>query len=529
MIAKAFRMRNNGKTSMKRLVEYLTSDQNKRHRVADILIANCTYESPELAMREMLVTQARNRRATSDKTYHLMVSFRPGEDPTPETLRAVEAAVCKKLGFGEHQRIAVVHRDTDSVHLHVAINKIHPKRFTIHNPYRDWKELGKECERLEKSLYLAADNHTPTGRTETERRARDIEALTGEQSLLSWIRQECLPALKAADSWEAFHRELAKAGLSIKLQNNGVNFVAASGECVKGSGVDRAFSKAALEKRFGAFQEKPGTLKGIVPEKAYRRPPLDVSPEAKTNFAQAKERNEKQRKDRVHAVRSEQDSRIAVLLAEIKNDRLQARRTPASRPMKKKLYAAINCKYRAKLAAIRREARQKRQIVYRESPRYTWISFLQERAKDGDQNALEKLRGRAFSLAWKGGSAIRGENDVPPGEQHRIEQQPIDSVTKKGTIIYSVGKDELRDDGESFRINRDADLETAIVAMQIAQKRNGHCLRIDGDRQLRALMVDAAVAGKLRLTFSDTSMEMQRAARMQQQAHTPTRQQRDRI
>ncbi len=127
MIAKAFRMRNNGKTSMKRLVEYLTSDQNKRHRVADILIANCTYESPELAMREMLVTQARNRRATSDKTYHLMVSFRPGEDPTPETLRAVESAVCKKLGFGEHQRIAVVHHDTDSVHLHVAINKIHPK------------------------------------------------------------------------------------------------------------------------------------------------------------------------------------------------------------------------------------------------------------------------------------------------------------------------------------------------------------------------------------------------------------------
>ncbi len=529
MIAKTFRMRNRCKTSMKRLVEYITSDQNKRHRVGEIMIANCVYESPELAMREMLVTQAHNRRAESDKTYHLMLSFRPGEDPAPETLRAVESALCKKLGFGEHQRIAVVHRDTDSVHMHIAINKIHPKRFTIHNPYRDWKDLGKECERLEKALYLAADNHTPTGRTETERKARDIEALAGEQSLLSWIRRECLPALKAADSWESFHRELAKAGLSIKLQNNGVNFVAASGECVKGSGVDRSFSKSALEKRFGAFQSRPAGVDASVPEKTYRRMPLDASPEAENDFAQAKERIDKQRKERMGAIRGEQSAQIAVLVAEIRRERLQARRTPASRHMKKKLYAAINLKYRAKLAVIRREARRKRQTAYSESPRYTWVSFLQDRAKDGDQKALEKLRGRAFGLAWKGGNAVRGENDVLPGERHRIEKQVIDSVTKKGTLIYAVGKDEVRDDGESFRINRDAGLQTAIVAMQIARRRFGNCLRIDGERQLRELMVDAAVAGKLRVTFSDTSLEMKRAARMRQQEHSPTRQQRDRI
>ncbi len=266
MIAKAFRMCRSGTSSMRRLVEYITSEQGKAHRIGEIIISNCQYESPELAMWEMLITQARNHRATSDKTYHLLLSFRPGENPTPDTLRKVESAICRKLGFEEHQRIAVVHRDTDSVHLHIAINKIHPRKLTIHNPYRDWKDLGKECERLEKMLYLAADNHSPSVKTETERKARDIEALTGEQSLLTWIRQECLPALKMVDSWEAFHRELANAGLTIKLQNNGVNFVAASGERVKGSGVDRAFSKSALEKRFGAFQEMPAVIKDVTPQ-----------------------------------------------------------------------------------------------------------------------------------------------------------------------------------------------------------------------------------------------------------------------
>ena len=489
------------------------------------MIANCTYESPELAMREMLVTQARNNRATSDKTYHLLLSFRPGEDPTPDTIRKVESAVCRKLGFHEHQRIAVVHRDTDSVHLHVAINKIHPKRLTIHNPYRDWKDLGKECERLEKMLYLAADNHATTGKTETERKAQDIEALTGEQSLLTWIRKECLPALKAADSWEAFHRVLAEAGLTMKHQNNGVNFVAASGERVKGSGVDRAFSKSALEKRFGAFQEMPAALKEIVPQKSYQRNPLDASPEAKAGFAQAKERNEKQRTERVASIRNDQKSQFAVLAAEIKNDRLQARRTHASRTAKKKLYEAINLKYRAKLAAIRREARDKRGAVYRESPRYTWVSFLQEQARDGDQGALKKLRSRAEGMAQRRGNAVQGEEDALPGERERILNHPIDGVTKKGTVIYSLGKDSIRDDGETFRTNRDADINTAILALRIAQQRFGNRLYVSGDHPYRDLMINAAVEAKLGITFNDPTMEVKRRAFMERRTTNQTTQQ----
>ena len=529
MIPKTFRMRRPGKSSMKRLVEYITSDQNKAHRVGEIMISNCKFDSPELAMREMLVTQAHNQRATSDKTYHLMLSFRPGENPTPETIRKVELAVCRKLGFGEHQRIAVVHRDTDSVHLHVAINKIHPRRHTIHNPYRDWKSLGAECEKLEKALYLAADNHTPTGKTETERRAQDIEAMTGEQSLLSWIRQECVPALKAADSWEAFHRELAEAGLAIKIQNNGVNFVAASGECVKGSGVDRSLSKGALEKRLGAFQPRSAQLASVAPEKTYQRNPAGVSPKVKSEFAKTREKHEAQRKDRIAAIRAEQNAKIASLRAEMRRERLLARRTPASRLAKKRVYDALKQKYRAKMALLREEATQRRRTVYRESPRYTWMSWLQEQARDGDRKALEKLRSRAIGLAWKNGNAIRGEDDVPPDMHLRIENQKIDSVTKKGTIIYSVGKDVLRDDGESFRLNRDAGLDSAILALQIAQKRFGNCLFISGDRQYRDLMLKAAVEGKVGVSFSDPTLEMKRKAMMQQYSQNPTRQQRQRI
>ena len=52
-----------------------------------------------------------------------------------------------------------MHTDTDNLHIHVAINKIHPQKLTIHNPYCDYKALGTICQRLELAHGLALTNH----------------------------------------------------------------------------------------------------------------------------------------------------------------------------------------------------------------------------------------------------------------------------------------------------------------------------------------------------------------------------------
>jgi hypothetical protein len=59
----------------------------------------------------------------------------------------IEERFCKALGYAEHQRISVIHHDTDNVHIHVAINKIHPTTFTPHNPGCDYKTL-KICSSI---------------------------------------------------------------------------------------------------------------------------------------------------------------------------------------------------------------------------------------------------------------------------------------------------------------------------------------------------------------------------------------------
>jgi Relaxase/Mobilisation nuclease domain len=51
---------------------------------------------------EIAATQQLNARAKSDRTYHLLISLRAGENPDAKTLRAIEERFCKELGYAEH-------------------------------------------------------------------------------------------------------------------------------------------------------------------------------------------------------------------------------------------------------------------------------------------------------------------------------------------------------------------------------------------------------------------------------------------
>src|SRR5208337_4078465 len=141
IISKKVAMKAAEKSRFGKLVAYLLDPQGKKTRVGEVSITNCVSTDTTWAVREITATQRLNARAISDRTYHLLVSLRAGENPDAQTLRVIEERFCKALGYAEHQRVSVVHHDTDNVHIHVAINKIHPTTLTLHNPGCDYKTL----------------------------------------------------------------------------------------------------------------------------------------------------------------------------------------------------------------------------------------------------------------------------------------------------------------------------------------------------------------------------------------------------
>jgi hypothetical protein len=137
-----------------RTADYVLDTAHEGAKVGTVRVTNCKSEDPAMAVAEIKATQARNTRSKTDKTYHLVISFPPGERPERDQLRYIEDQLCAAIGFADHQRLSAVHTDTDHLHVHVAINKVNPKSFSNIEPYFDYRRLMETCARLEVELNL---------------------------------------------------------------------------------------------------------------------------------------------------------------------------------------------------------------------------------------------------------------------------------------------------------------------------------------------------------------------------------------
>ena len=77
--------------------DYILADQ-AGGRVGAVRITNCNADTPTLAIMEILATQSLNKRSRGDRTYHLVVSFEPGERPTPAQIVDIENQFCAAIG-----------------------------------------------------------------------------------------------------------------------------------------------------------------------------------------------------------------------------------------------------------------------------------------------------------------------------------------------------------------------------------------------------------------------------------------------
>ena len=149
--------------SWARTADYILDTKDKTtqgEKVASYRVTNCDgLDDPADAAILIQSVQDQNKRSTADKTYHMVYSFPPGESPPIEVLHAIEDELCAAIGYSDHQRISAVHKDTDHLHVHVCINKVHPTGLQNIEPFYDKKRLMEACERLEIKYGLERTNH----------------------------------------------------------------------------------------------------------------------------------------------------------------------------------------------------------------------------------------------------------------------------------------------------------------------------------------------------------------------------------
>jgi len=529
MIAKHVPMQSVAKSNFASLVAYLCDTQRKEERLGWTAVTNCRSSTPEAAAREVLATQARNTRAKSDKTYHLIVSFRPGEQVDEATCRAIEARLCDGLGLGAHQRVSALHHDTDSLHLHIAINKIHPTRCTIHNPYYDHPKLGQLCTVLEREYRLAPDNHCARQRG-AACRAADMERHSGLESLLGWIRRECQDAIQAAQSWPDLHSVLQMNGLALQERGTGFVIVAANGTAVKASSIDPACSRPKLEARLGAYAPPQASRSVEPPARNYAKKPLPCRIDTMALYAryqrvqqQACARGMAERA----AARANKEKQIEAVLQRARLKRASIKLFTGPGLARRMLYRGTSETMRKALDEILENYQKQREAITSRYQRRTWVDWLRAQAIAGDREALAALRARAVAPRLPGntvgGTARAGGAPAP---------KACDGITKNGTVIYRFGTTAVRDDGDKLTVSRGATEAGLQAALRMAMQRYGPLLGVGGTVDFRTQVVQAAVGAKLAVRFDDALLEHRRRTLLEQatdqighrdQAHTVRR------
>lgn len=436
----------------------------------------CLAEDYLGGMIEVEAVQAMNTRTRKEKTYHLMVSFRPEDEAklSPDIFKDIEKTLAGAIGFSGHQRHCGVHKNTDNMHMHIAINMINPETFNRHAPFYDHQKLHKACRELERKYDLkidkGIDENTPKKNLKTNIKAHAYEAHHGQESFNSYAigrKEKIIEAAQKATTWKDFHESVLKLGLEIRPQNNGLVFHDRFGKHkVKASDIDRTLSKKYLEKKLGSFigvnQEMLSSATAV---ERYNALPLHQ--DAKRDNLHTLFLSEmEQRKAALEALKKEEQRAFNSNKKKWSEKRMSISEYAMLPAHKRQLLENIKTREEAELAANRLSLAEKRKAIRESIPYTSWTKFLQHKAAQGNETALAVLRSKKI----KPELARPGHNDKIMADLEAVKQSKelqIEIIQKHGvsqkhrrallTVIKMqelIAKDpELKSDAVKYKID----------------------------------------------------------------------------
>jgi len=254
MIGKAYK----AGTGFKGLAAYLQHGRAgmEQDRVDWVDSRNLPTRDPQAAARIMAAT-ARDTDSIQAPVYHLSISFDPHDPVNRATMRQVAERTLRDLGLHDHQALIIAHRDRAHPHVHVVVNRVHPETHRVWSNSWDYPRIERSlrAQEAELGLRVVPGRHAPVpehvrdrGRAPAERLAR------GDAAFVDRVRRDAGAHLTGARSWAELERGLAAHGLSVRVEGRGL-VVTDGVQKAKGSEIDRAASRANLERRLGSLGE----------------------------------------------------------------------------------------------------------------------------------------------------------------------------------------------------------------------------------------------------------------------------------
>lgn len=510
--------------------------QRVRTRSGIVCEHNCL--SLSTAAAEMHAVATQNARV-KDPVYHVVLSWPEGESPSNDEAFASGAYAIRSVGMAGHQYVFAVHRDTDHVHLHIAVNRVNPHSYRAIYPDRDYFKLDRAMRELELRFGWRHDNgpfavferdgnmvvdwtraaletkgHMPTA-------ASDMERHAGQESLFSYVRgtprKAVIDALRNPElTWPMLHAVLAFHGLVLRekgqgfavYDNTGTNADAPAFTPVKASDMHEDLSKLRLVRRLGAFEPS-----GPAPiaERCYdrfRSPLRDPSERDERSLERAQGRRALRQRylaylsnlklSRINTVDAR--NRFIALGTEARRRRAIIRATVPNAKERKILFSVIAFETAREKERLREELKLERESgsAQNRELRRTYRDWVAQQAAAGDEAAISQLRG--WSCAVKrgnGGFSGRATADyngfralAPASDSGWVALPGISrKVRRDGAIRHQLlNGNGFFDRGDYIEIHgADFDSAVCLASLVVATKKYGANFQAVGTEEFKIL------------------------------------------
>lgn len=482
IVKKVGKMKKAGGGSFGGLANYIMDLKNEGEKARDHEFSNCNFgDDYNMNIQEITAVQKYNTAAKNDKTYHMIVSFQEDETPSLETMRSIESELVKSLGFENHQRLSVIHDNTNNLHIHIAINRIDPETFLCKDPFRDIHTLQTKAIELEEKYQLKRTNHTTKDKEPTH--IKDKEIHSGITSFLSWIKEDVGTEIKEilkdkTKSFEDLQKTLNKYNL--ELRERGAGLVISDKDrslFVKASDIDRSLSKSALNKRFGEF--KPSRIDE----------PAITKFGAKTSSLwdeyQSKTKEQRStKKELLEKLSSKGTNEFTELKDDYTRRRNIIKKDPTLKPRVKRLAYKMLSDERAKeFTELKEKIGGERTAIFKDNQFKTYTEFLQERASGGDVEALKTLQ-RKESKKSQAGNVIELVKEVK-GRNQKILPGQKPNITKSGIVFYNIKGGKIIETQSAVKITKEINPLNIKEYLDLAKMKFGtiNPVKIKGDKK----------------------------------------------
>lgn len=402
----------------RRLARYIRAADHGDEKCLMSWCAGCwAGDDYDMAIREVADTQALNTRTTREKTYHLIVSFRPEDEAklTPEILKEIELQFAKALRFEEHQRHCGVHKNTNNLHMHVAYNMIHPEKLARHEPFRDYHTRDRVCRELEGRFGLTIDNGHSVESAEPKLTpvAATVEAQTGQQSFDGYVKERRGPIVEAlgqAAGWPQAHAAFARYGLEIRPHGNGLVIKDRNGKhAIKASSLDRSLSLGNLVCRFGAYVP-PDQAKEHYPEvERYTAKPVQRDPNRGALYEEYQAGIATRKAALEHiALRAQAEHKAVRIRWDLERQKISREFFGRHRFELLKISRLHEAENRLQ---VRKRINAEREIARQETSYTSWTIFLMWKARQGNETALAILRSKDQLVEPESEAPRRGQRE----------------------------------------------------------------------------------------------------------------------